>query len=40
MIEQGIRALPREISVLGRALDSRNFWKSFGLFPVKTLFDS
>jgi len=40
MIEQGIRALPREISVLGRALDSRNFWESFGLFPVKTLFDS
>jgi len=40
MIEQGIRALPRDIHVLGRALDSRDFWESFGLFPVKTLFDS
>lgn len=39
MIEQGIRALPRDINALGRALDSRDFWESFGLFPVKALLE-
>lgn len=34
MDESGIRALPRNIEMLGRALDSRDFWKTFDLSPV------
>lgn len=34
MDEQGVKALPRNIEVLGRALDSREFWKTFGLSPL------
>lgn len=33
MIEEGIKALPRDISVLGRRLDSRGFWEYHGLWP-------
>jgi len=33
MEEQGIRALPREMSALGRKLDSRGFWNHHGLWP-------
>ena len=35
MAEQGVRILPRNIEALGRALDSREFWSTFGLEPVK-----
>lgn len=37
MAEQGVRALPRSTELLGRALDSREFWNTFGVSPVKTL---
>ncbi|KAF1924099.1 uncharacterized protein M421DRAFT_425113 [Didymella exigua CBS 183.55] len=33
MIEEGIRALPRDMSLLGRKLDSRGFWQHHGLWP-------
>jgi hypothetical protein len=33
MEEEGIRALPREMSILGRKLDSRGFWNYHGLWP-------
>lgn len=33
MIEEGVRALPREMSVLGRKLDSRGFWVEHGIWP-------
>lgn len=33
MEEEEIRALPREMSVLGRKLDSRGFWSYHGLWP-------
>ncbi|KAL1601147.1 hypothetical protein SLS59_005299 [Nothophoma quercina] len=33
MEEEGIRALPREMSVLGRKLDSRGFWQHHGVWP-------
>jgi hypothetical protein len=33
MVEEGIRALPRDMSVLGRKLDSRGFWKHHGIWP-------
>ena len=35
MFETGVRALPRNIDVLGRALDSREFWEVFGLSPER-----
>ncbi|GLB40762.1 hypothetical protein LshimejAT787_0806330 [Lyophyllum shimeji] len=37
MREQGVRALPRGVGELGRALDSREFWEVFGLSPVRPL---
>jgi hypothetical protein len=37
MAESGIRALPRDVRLLGRALDSREFWLAFGLTPLQTL---
>ncbi|TFK71505.1 hypothetical protein BDN72DRAFT_817420 [Pluteus cervinus] len=37
MKEEGVRALPRGMESLGRALDSRDFWDEFGLRPIKTL---
>ncbi|KAJ2928699.1 hypothetical protein H1R20_g8407, partial [Candolleomyces eurysporus] len=39
MEETGVRALPRNIDLLGRAMDSREFWKTFGLSPVKARLD-
>jgi hypothetical protein len=33
MIEEGIRALPRDMSLLGRKLDSRGFWQYHGVWP-------
>lgn len=35
MEEQSVRALPRTPETLGRALDSRDFWKDFKLMPIK-----
>ncbi|KAH9885793.1 hypothetical protein C8Q73DRAFT_749120 [Cubamyces lactineus] len=35
MQEEGLRALPRSPEVIGRAMDSREFWTTFGLEPVK-----
>ncbi|KAF9479630.1 hypothetical protein BDN70DRAFT_858211 [Pholiota conissans] len=34
MEEEGIRALPRNVELLGRALDSRDFWRTFDLSPL------
>ncbi|KAF1849377.1 uncharacterized protein K460DRAFT_365260 [Cucurbitaria berberidis CBS 394.84] len=33
MEEEGIRALPRDMSLLGRKLDSRGFWQYHGVWP-------
>ncbi|KAF1918341.1 hypothetical protein BDU57DRAFT_195807 [Ampelomyces quisqualis] len=33
MLEEDIRALPRDMSVLGRKLDGRAFWKHHGIWP-------
>ncbi|KAF1945980.1 hypothetical protein EJ02DRAFT_451082 [Clathrospora elynae] len=33
MEEENIRALPREMSILGRKLDSRGFWQYHGIWP-------
>ncbi len=33
--EAGVRALPRTPEVIGRAMDSREFWNTFELEPVK-----
>jgi hypothetical protein len=33
MVEEGIKALPRDMSLLGRKLDSRGFWQHHGLWP-------
>lgn len=35
MDEEGVRALPRGVERLGRGLDSREFWSTFELQPVK-----
>ncbi|KAF9552563.1 hypothetical protein CPC08DRAFT_789799 [Agrocybe pediades] len=35
MEEMDVRALPRNIETLGRALDSREFWNTFGLSPCR-----
>lgn len=35
MIEEGVRALPRDASSLGRALDGRGFWKRMGIWPTQ-----
>ncbi|KAI1205275.1 uncharacterized protein F4807DRAFT_286578 [Annulohypoxylon truncatum] len=34
MVEQGVRALPRDTSSLGRTLDGRGFWKKMGIWPT------
>ncbi|KAF8517741.1 hypothetical protein BU17DRAFT_49473 [Hysterangium stoloniferum] len=39
MQENGVRALPRDIESLGRALDSREFWTTFGLTPLRARVD-
>jgi hypothetical protein len=33
MLEEDVRALPREMEKLGRKLDSRGFWKEHGIWP-------
>ncbi|KAH8722653.1 hypothetical protein GQ44DRAFT_751228 [Phaeosphaeriaceae sp. PMI808] len=33
MVEEGVRALPREMNVLGRKLDGRGFWRYHGIWP-------
>ncbi|KAI1074529.1 hypothetical protein F5B20DRAFT_563094 [Whalleya microplaca] len=33
MIEEGVRALPRDTKLLGRVLDGRGFWKRMGIWP-------
>ena len=35
MQEHGVHALPRSPEELGRCLDSRDFWQTFDLYPVK-----
>ncbi|EGP91199.1 unnamed protein product [Zymoseptoria tritici ST99CH_1A5] len=35
MREEGVRALPRSMETLGRAYDSREFWETYGLSPLK-----
>ena len=35
MSEQGIKALPRSMEQLGRCYDTREFWTTFGLMPVR-----
>ncbi|KAI0766728.1 hypothetical protein BC629DRAFT_1583619 [Irpex lacteus] len=35
MLEHGIRALPRSVDLLGKALDSQEFWNTFGIQPVE-----
>ena len=32
---EGVRALPRSMEALGRCYDSREFWTTFGLVPLK-----
>ncbi|KAH7027379.1 uncharacterized protein B0I36DRAFT_364589 [Microdochium trichocladiopsis] len=33
MVEEGVRALPRDASAVGRALDGRAFWNKMGIWP-------
>ncbi|KAH8652670.1 hypothetical protein BGZ60DRAFT_420006 [Tricladium varicosporioides] len=35
MAEEDLRALPRDMEKLGRCYDSREFWNTFGLMPVR-----
>ncbi|KAJ3996549.1 hypothetical protein F5050DRAFT_82990 [Lentinula boryana] len=35
MRETGVQALPRSSEILGRALDSREFWETFNITPLK-----
>lgn len=35
MVEQNVRALPRAAEDLGRNYDSREFWRTFGIVPVR-----
>lgn len=35
MVEEGVKALPRDASKVGRALDGRAFWLEFGMWPSK-----
>lgn len=35
MVEQGVRALPRDAEALGRCYDSREFWERCGIAPVR-----
>ncbi|KAK4203410.1 hypothetical protein QBC40DRAFT_262511 [Triangularia verruculosa] len=37
MEEEDVRALPREMEKLGRCYDSREFWRVWGLVPIKIL---
>ena len=35
MEEEGVKALPRSMETLGRCYDSREFWRTFGLAPLR-----
>jgi hypothetical protein len=35
MEEEGVKALPRSMETLGRCYDSREFWRTFSLAPLK-----
>ncbi|KAL2207084.1 hypothetical protein CC79DRAFT_1271771 [Sarocladium strictum] len=35
MIEEGVKALPRDASAVGRALDGRRFWRDMGILPIR-----
>jgi len=35
MVEEDVRGLPRSMEALGRCYDSREFWSTFGLVPLK-----
>ncbi|KAI1461768.1 hypothetical protein F4805DRAFT_244599 [Annulohypoxylon moriforme] len=35
MIEEGVRALPRDTSSVGRTLDGRGFWQKMGIWPTQ-----
>ena len=35
MADRGLRVLPRDTGMLGRILDSTEFWTSFELLPVR-----
>ena len=35
MVEEGVRALPRSMELLGRCYDTRDFWSAFGIAPVR-----
>ncbi|KAK4186940.1 hypothetical protein QBC35DRAFT_436096 [Podospora australis] len=35
MVEEKVRALPRSMESLGRCYDSREFWASFGIAPLR-----
>ena len=35
MVENGVRALPREKLEVGRVLDARAFWNTFDIYPVE-----
>ena len=36
MKENEIRALPRSMEALGRCYDTREFWTTFGIMPVRS----
>lgn len=36
MKEKDVRALPRSMDGLGRCYDSREFWDTFGVMPVRS----
>lgn len=35
MREEGVRALPRGMETLGRCYDNREFWRTYGISPLK-----
>ncbi|KAI8628074.1 hypothetical protein F5Y19DRAFT_152124 [Xylariaceae sp. FL1651] len=35
MVEEGVRALPRDTSSIGRRLDGRGFWQKMGIWPTQ-----
>lgn len=35
MEENNLRGLPRSVEQLGRAYDSTEFWRTFGIMPVR-----
>lgn len=35
MVEEDVKALPRSMDVLGRCYDTREFWRTFGIAPLR-----